>query len=275
MTVRTLHESASGSRRGRAVAAFTLVEVILAIVIALGILVVLLYFYQQATSLREQVLQETERISAARLLMDRITGELRASQADSTIGQGFVGSSNSIQFAKTDVPSFASWMGAPLGRATFPATDLKVVTYRLESSDGTNVAGLLRLEEPLIPKQPTTNSNELDLTNDLSSFATNGPASPVIGEIQLLQFRYWSGTNWLDSWNSSGAPEAVEVSLGPEAITNETEQADAELPVEIFRRVIYLGGRGLAQSNTNAAAKPESGESSPAEDAAPPTEGAP
>jgi type II secretory pathway pseudopilin PulG len=273
MTVLTLHESPDGSRRGRSVAAFTLVEVILAIVIALGILVVLLYFYQQATSLREQVLQETERISAARLLMDRITGELRASQADSTLGQGFVGSSNSIQFAKTDVPSFASWMGAPLGRSTFPVTDLKVVSYRLESSDGTNVAGLVRLEEPLIPKQQTTNSDDLLLTNDVPNSITNGPAPPVLGEIQLLQFRYWSGTNWLDSWNSSGVPEAVEVSLGPEAITNETE--DVEAPVEIFRRVIYLGGRGLAQSNTTTAAKPEPGEASPAEGAAPPAEGAP
>src|ERR1041384_5134752 len=77
-------------RRARA---FTLVEVILAIVIALGILVVLLYFYQQATNLRAQAILETERIASARLLMDRITSELSSSQSEGAL-EGLVGGPN-------------------------------------------------------------------------------------------------------------------------------------------------------------------------------------
>ena len=58
------------SDRSRRARAFTLVEVILAISIAIGILVVALYFYSQATNLRAQLLEEADRISSIRLVMD-------------------------------------------------------------------------------------------------------------------------------------------------------------------------------------------------------------
>ena len=76
---------------GRRSAGFTLIEVILAIVIALAILVVVLHFYQQATNLREQVIAETEKVGAARLLMDRITGELRSALPEWSLAPAFIG----------------------------------------------------------------------------------------------------------------------------------------------------------------------------------------
>jgi hypothetical protein len=211
------------------------------------------------------VIQETERISAARLVMDRLTGELRASQSGLGSGEGFVGSSNSLQFVKTDLPSFASWTGGTLGRSSFPITDLKLVSYRIDSTDGTNVAGLIRSEEPLISKQlgllnPQDQPDQIN-TNTLSSVNI----APALEEIKFLQFRYWSGTNWLEAWNSAGAPEAVEVSLGAEVMTNAVDLAEA--PPEIFRRVIYLGTTVLASAvvSTNSSVTPVS----PAEEPAP------
>lgn len=223
-------------RRPCLAAGFTLVEVILAIVIALGILVVLLYFYQQATHVRAQAIQETERIAATRLLMDRITGELRAISPGLAGQAVLTGSSNSIQFVKTDVPSYSAWMGGPLGRSTFPVTDRKRVRYQLESSlDMTNVAGLLRSEEPLVQQVISDD----DLMEDMPS--TLAGASPVLEEIRFLQFRYWSGTNWLDSWNAPGFPEGVEISMGAEPVTNGPEYAESG---DVFRRVVYLGRSG-------------------------------
>jgi type II secretory pathway pseudopilin PulG len=58
--------------------AFTLVEVILAISIAIGILVVALFFHSQASHLRAQLLDESDRIAAIRLVMERLTAELRS-----------------------------------------------------------------------------------------------------------------------------------------------------------------------------------------------------
>ncbi len=246
MTVPALHRNPGSPRRrgSRAGAAFTLVEVILAIFIALGILVVLLYFYQQATDLRSQVLQQTENIAAARLILDRLTGDLRTAQPDPAFGDGFIGSSNSIQFIKADVPSFAAWTGGTLGRSAFPVTDLKTVRYRLESGDDTNVVGLVRSEEPRVPRRQVVALDDLEGTNAVA------PAElpPVLGEIRFLQFRFWSGTNWLTSWAGSGCPEAVEISLGPEALTNGVEET--EMPVDIFRRIVYLGAHALAKGPT-------------------------
>ena len=58
----------------RARHAFTLIEVVLAISIAIGIMLVLLFFYNQAATLRVQLVQQAERLSTIRLLMDRIKG---------------------------------------------------------------------------------------------------------------------------------------------------------------------------------------------------------
>ena len=226
--------------RRRPIAAFTLVEVILAIVIALGVLV-LLYFYQQATNLRSQAIQETERLAAARLVMDRITGELGTLRSQSSARLPLSGGSNFIEFVRADVPSFATWNGGALGRSPVPITDLKRVSYRLQSTDGTNVAGLLRSEEPMVLRAQASLNEEDSETNSMA----NARPEFVLEEIRFLQFRYWSGTNWLDSWSQSSPPAGVEVWLGAEPATNGMELAD--YPGDIFRRVISLQISQLAE----------------------------
>lgn len=222
--------------------AFTLVEVVLAVAIALGILLVLLYFYHQATNLRSQAIEQTETIAAARLVMDRITADLRVFKPESEWGRTFVGNANSIEFVKTDVPSFAAWTGGTLGRADFPATDLKVVKYWLEPVGLTNGGGLVRSEEPLVRRRGTVVVEQTVGTNGLP--VLEGP--PVIEELQYLKFRYWSGRAWMDSWSAAGGPRAVEISLAGEPLTNETTSVEAAVDpevdsdVEVFRRVVCL-----------------------------------
>src|SRR5262249_27843114 len=150
----------------------------------------------------------TERIGAARLLLDRLTCELRATPADASAASEFIGTSNSIQFVKADLPALVPWTGAALGRSTFPVTDLKRVNYELQFDGVTNVAGLLRTEEPLVGKRLLAAEDE--------DFATTNTVAgvslpPAIEEIRFLQFRYWSGTNWLDTWNSGTMPQGIEV----------------------------------------------------------------
>ena len=52
---------------------FTLIEVVLAIVIAVGLLTGVLVFYRQAAILREEILRKADALSAVRLVMDRIS----------------------------------------------------------------------------------------------------------------------------------------------------------------------------------------------------------
>ncbi|HAM72285.1 MAG TPA: hypothetical protein DCM86_11635, partial [Verrucomicrobiales bacterium] len=136
-------------------AAFTLLEVVLAIVIAIGILVVALYFYQQSTRLRGQLIEESDRLATVRLLIDRMTQDLRSAFPDTLLS--FSGDASSMTFVHTGLPSTAALglVGDP--RQAPRQTDLWVVRYGVTlGRDGTNqvVSGLTRVEEPRLDAHP-------------------------------------------------------------------------------------------------------------------------
>ena len=89
-------------RRGGGPFGFTLIEVILALSIAIGILVVALYFYSQTANLRGQLLDESDRLADLRLVMDRLTGELRS--ALEIPRQRFSGEGTSLSFVTVAAP---------------------------------------------------------------------------------------------------------------------------------------------------------------------------
>jgi hypothetical protein len=169
------------------------VEVILAIGIATGILVVALVFYNQAAHLRSQVIDEAERLSAVRLVMDRIAVDLRSAFSQPQVG--FTGTADSMIFVAARAPdlgnlqpgtaagSSLTWSGADLmaGAGTpvpasgesrgasatsaagavvpmsIPPTDLRRLSYFLTAKlEGTNfiVTGLDRTDEPLVGLPP-------------------------------------------------------------------------------------------------------------------------
>jgi type II secretory pathway pseudopilin PulG len=219
--------------------AFTLVEVLLAVGILAGLLVVVLYFYQQAAQLRTELLLDTERSSSARLLMERLTGELRAARSHTFYAVPLVGDATYLQFITTDLPSQTAWAGEHLGRVSRPETDLKLISYRREvSREDTNLVGIARSEEPLVELR-TPGFNESTIV--AQSSGTNKPDSVVVTEaFPFVRFRYWDGQAWTESWNNTFLPSAVEVTLGSEPLPTEVEPAD--YPSEVFRRVIYLPG---------------------------------
>ena len=234
-------------------AAFTLVEVILAIGIATGILVVALVFYNQAANLRNQVIAEAERLSAIRLILDRITADLRAAFAEPHAG--FTGLTDSMQFITAKAPDVTGSAASRFSAALGAASDLHRVYYFLTASlEGTNfvITGLNRTEEPwltlplvqALSEGSTGNSASVAAPTTFTTVAaplgeTNAaPAEPLAETIRFVRFRYWDGSAWLDDWESSKLPAAVEVSLGSDP-QEETELPEA-YPFELFRRVIVL-----------------------------------
>lgn len=217
-------------------AAFTLVEVLLGVFIAVGMLLVLLYFYQKAADLRAQLMEETERLMAVRLVMERLTAELRCAQGPATARHPFVGEATALQFVTATHPRLAAWSSGPLTRSGPPDTGLKLVSYTLGSRlEGSNavVSGLVRTERSAVPTQgPASpparpkpkasdeaaepeqeqNSTELDSSTAESNeaVAASAPAAsrrltpaavtPVIEAIRFVRFRYRGA--------SSSSPEA-------------------------------------------------------------------
>lgn len=234
-----------GVRAPNARSAFTLLEVVLAISIAIVILVAALAFHHQAATLRGVLIEESERLAAVRQIMDRLAADLRVAPVHNRIG--FTGDSNSLRFVTTRLP---------LATAGFDS-DLRRVTYRaLFSGDATNrtVSGLTRSDEPaveLISKASATNATvtatepvgdaaeeiAAGLTNAPTTVAAN-PAEPLTESIRFLSFRFWDGTAWRDSWSGAAPPPGVEISLGFEPLP--AEMTPDLYPGEVFRRVIFL-----------------------------------
>ena len=210
--------------------AFTLIEVVLAISIAIGIMLVLLFFYNQAANLRAQLMQEAERLSTIRLLMDRISMELRTSRAHAFYEAAFLGDTQFIQFVRTDLVSPAAWKQGE--RVAVAQTDLKLVRYSF-SGDTNAVAGLYRDEEPLVEMRTPRSAAVVVEGEPLKRL------EPLSEEIRYMHFRYWDGTKWLDSWDGLKLPIGVEISLAFEPpITDEQGITTGE----VFRRVVYLPG---------------------------------
>jgi type II secretory pathway pseudopilin PulG len=222
--------------RKRIRAAFTLVEVLLAVGIIAGLLMVVLYFYQQAAELRTELLLDAERSSSARLLMDRLTTELRSARSHTFYEVPLVGDATYLQFITTDLPSQTAWTGERLGRITKPESDLKLVSYGAEVSlEETNVVGLARLEEALVELR-TAAASEATLPVGVSTNKTNRIL--ITEAFKFVRFRYYDGYKWLENWNDTFLPKGVEVTLGSEPMSADVEVE--EYPYEVFRRVIAL-----------------------------------
>lgn len=238
----------------RNASAFTLLEVVLAITIAIGLLLVAMTFYQQSTSLRGQLMDEAERLAAVRQVMDRLAADLRVALPNDRTG--FTGDSNSLRFATTALPLAAGGT----------QTDLRRVAYRATyAGEGTNaaVSGLVRNEEPAVDFIISSRSAALATTSgepgalggsDMiaprsASPATLLPDEPLTDAVRYLSFRFWDGVAWRDSWSGVAPPPGVEVSLGFESLP--LDAAPEQYPAEVFRRVIFLPAGQTKPADTN------------------------
>jgi len=238
-------QNESGRTRG-----FTLVEVILAIGIALGVLVVALYFYGQAADLRARLLQESDVISSVRLAFDRIAADLRAAYAQPQIG--FTGDEVSFRFVVAGLPGRSTFKPGAWTRPVVQESDLQIVAYGVTRAiDGTNsiVAGLTRTEQPLLETPPPvagpTNAGAR-VVNGAGEPSAAPAATPWIDTVHFIRLAYWDGTGFADRWDAPSLPAGVEVCIGVEPLPPGTDPLD--YPYELFRRVIFLpGSRGTEE----------------------------
>ena len=251
--------AASLWRRTPEARGFTLIEVVLAIGIAAGILMVVLFFYRQSETLRTALLDETSRIAAARLIMERLSVELSEARRCEAFQQGLSGGADNLRFVRLDFPVMSSWTNTnQTSFVSAPApTPFRLVSYSLvQSTNGSAGSGLVRSEEVLSRRTtPVLFTNEDDtLLGGGNTAPTNGFA---IGQLQFLRFRYYDGTNWLEAWSAPGLPVGIDVSLGVEPLPPELT-AD-EYPFETYRRIIYLPNHGAAGAPAQAAAGAKEG----------------
>ena len=232
---------------------FTLVEVVLAIGIAIGLMVVALYFYHQASQLRAQLIEQSEQISETRLLMERITLDLRVAHAQPILA--FQGSNAFLRFAVLNAPAAGAGMTGSNGPVSRRVTDLSVVAYEVGSVlQGTNrvITGIHRTERPF-QIFGGSGTPPLALSTNLAGrdgmVETHRLGRPITERVRYLSFGFWDGVVWKDRWASSRLPQAVRLTLGWKSLADGATEGD--YGGELFRRVVVLPGYGASSEAEN------------------------
>jgi len=228
--------------------AFTLVEMILAITLATGLMGALLGFYNQIAGARRTIRVAAESASIRAHVMDRMTDELRCATVDPVAGVGLRGDNEHIEILWAMLPPANAWTQA-VDDGPIPASpgDLKWVTYRQRvdpDAAAENAAeGLQRVCR--------------DSRDEDSSGTEDEAAGDLIAPgIRFVRFRYHDGGStasegefgeirdadggWVDVWDRAELPLAVEITLGTEPLAEQMEAEEYLDQFETFRRVVYL-----------------------------------
>jgi type II secretory pathway component PulJ len=172
--------------------AFTLLEVILAVSLTVGLVLAVLAFYDHATGVRRTLMQDVQLISAERNVMDKITDELRSAIAYPFLNVGMEGQNDQMRFIIASLPGPAAWAVAKPGdQPVQPEQDLEWVGYRLrtyEDDQGViQIAGLERTSRKTLAAEGADESKVVQ-------------ASLISPQIRFLRLRYWSGSDWAGSY---------------------------------------------------------------------------
>lgn len=258
-------------------AAFSLLEVLLALTLAVLLLGAIFTAMDQSWRLTSGGRHEMERAQLARALVRRITSDVRSiafvpplvvdSDEETTTGSttSEAGMEEEVTTRSFGLRGDTFFVEMQISRprrdlefstdadgniTTNRTSDLRVVSYLLSGSpaSGTGAAasssttaalgsGLIRTEGDRLQSLQVEEQG-----GESTSLSTTQVLAP---EVNLLQFRYFDGLAWYTTWDSEQAgrlPRAVEVTLGfaPAASTGPALNVSASTSADQVRSVILL-----------------------------------
>ena len=236
---------------------FTLLEASLALVLSLMLVAAMLAFYTQVLSVRGNVVEEVQFLRTERLIMDRMTAELRGAVPG---GSEFAGSDASVEFATAALPGPGVWAEPTATEQPPPAQqDLRVVSYHLLTEEDERgypvVVGIARSMRTLVDPVPGPEEG------------VNFSTALLTDRFKFLFLRYTDGTRavspssqrdlaeWAPNWSGRDLPVGIEITLGLEPLPENTDPLD--YPYETFRRVVYIpAGRKATEEASGAGGAP-------------------
>ena len=254
--------------------AFTLLETLLAVVIATGLLSTAMYFYQQSGKFRNDLILENERIASARLILNKMSSELRSTLTHPRLMVGLKGGSNWVEFLKTATPSKGSWMSSTETQSpSYPETGYRLIRYQLAmksliSDSLDNEANREMLENLNLNKNGAANEEDnsvlakqgdaIDrierrlLTSKVSTNTTaivNIDPVRITDQLKYMQFRYLNNGSWSYQWSGPNPPQGIEISLGiePLSATNLLE----EYTNHVFRSILRIQTQSQQPQNVS------------------------
>ena len=252
------------AKRQRRKTAFTLLEVLLAVVIATGLLSTAMYFYQKSSRFRSDLILETERIASARLILNRMSTELRSTLHHPVRNIGFKGGSNWVEFLKTEIPSEASWAMSTenISSSAYPEAGYRLIRYELAMKNVIDTGLDNSANREMIENLNLDNNSDVAPGGDFPSLkqgdaidrterrlltakaSTNSLATVriepvrITDQLKYMQLRYLNNGNWAENWGGPNPPAGIEISLGidPLSVTNLLE----EYTNHVYRRIVRI-----------------------------------
>jgi type II secretory pathway pseudopilin PulG len=252
------------AKRQRRRTAFTLLEVLLAVVIATGLLSTAMYFYQKSSRFRSDLILETERIASARLILNRMSTELRSTLHHPVRNIGFKGGSNWVEFLKTEIPSEASWAMSTENSSSsaYPEAGYRLIRYELAMKNVIDTGLDNTANREMIENLNLDNNSDVAPGGDFPSLkqgdaidrterrlltakASTNSLAPVriepvriTDQLKYMQLRYLNNGNWAENWGGPNPPAGIEISLGidPLSVTNLLE----EYTNHVYRRIVRI-----------------------------------
>ena len=252
------------AKRQRRRTAFTLLEVLFAVVIAAGLLATAMYFYQKSSRFRSDLILETERIASARLILNRMSTELRSTLHHPVRNIGFRGGSNWVEFLKTEIPSEASWamLTENSSSSAYPEAGYRLIRYELAMKNVIDTGLDNTANREMIENLNLDNNSDVAPGGDFPSLkqgdaidrterrlltakaSTNSLATVRIEPVRItdhlkyMQLRYLNNGNWAENWGGPNPPTGIEISLGidPLSVTNLLE----EYTNHVYRRIVRI-----------------------------------
>ena len=252
------------AKRQRRRTAFTLLEVLLAVVIATGLLSTAMYFYQKSSRFRSDLILETERIASARLILNRMSTELRSTLHHPVRNIGFKGGSNWVEFLKTEILSEASWAMSTENSSSsaYPEAGYRLIRYELAMKNVIDTGLDNTANREMIENLNLDNNSDVAPGGDFPSLkqgdaidrterrlltakaSTNSLATVriepvrITDQLKYMQLRYLNNGNWAENWGGPNPPTGIEISLGidPLSVTNLLE----EYTNHVYRRIVRI-----------------------------------
>jgi type II secretory pathway component PulJ len=223
------------TRRGRS--GMTLIEVMLAVALTVGLMMSAIAFYRHVIDVREQLtgqFHQAQRTCARRAVMDRLTDELRSAMVFPFLQLGLSGQAMEVQFVTATVPGAGAWaVTNTTEQALERESDLRIVGYRLRVVEDANgqevIEGLERTVQKTLAAEVVEEGAQIQCTL-------------IAPQFKFIAFRYWDNqaSQWVASWEGGDLPMAVEIVLGAEPLPE--DMPPEEYPYATFRRVVYVPG---------------------------------
>lgn len=203
---------------------FTLIELLLAAVIMTVMLASLYGIYHTATRMRERVWNDIQ----TSVPVDEVIRVMRT-DLGATIGPGevlarpFMGLSQQDGAARRDTLDF----GAAVGRLNDdePWADLVEVGYSLIEPEDGNLDTGMDLARTLT-------------RNLLAQTVMADEPQRLLHNVEALQFQYWDGEYWQDSWDSTALENKLPSAIRVRVEFAEIKDKPARSPIEMVCRTV-------------------------------------